>query len=321
MAKRKTRARNHHWVSQCYLKGFATPASKSGRLFAYDFKEDRSFEPTPRNVGAKRDFNRIDIPGLPIDAIESAMSDFEREVGSAIGKIALTKQFSDEEQRNFIFNFIALLAVRNPRFRETRRAFMEQTSKLIIDLVLSSKERYESEVEKAIAAGEISPESDVSYEDMKGFQKRKQYTYEVPREYQISEEFQFHDDVLQVLGRRRWLLIHSTPEIGSFITCDHPVFLRPISAKLGVSYRLGFGSSNSSVLFPLTKYTFLIGEYGIEDGVISATSEMVAGLNTEIVAEAERQIYAADNQFTYFDEQHGEIKHGWQLSADSKLRT
>ena len=78
MAKTPKPARNHHWVSQCYLKGFATPVSKNSNLWAYDFAEDHSFRPKPRGVAAQRDFNRIDVPGQPMDALEGALAEFER---------------------------------------------------------------------------------------------------------------------------------------------------------------------------------------------------------------------------------------------------
>ena len=57
-------ARNHHWVPQCYLKGFAKSRSKNAQLHVADFEANRQFMTIPRNVAAAGDFNRIDIDGV-----------------------------------------------------------------------------------------------------------------------------------------------------------------------------------------------------------------------------------------------------------------
>jgi hypothetical protein len=52
-------ARQHHYVPQCYLKGFVKDRKKP-KLFVVDCKERRSFSTSPDNVAAERDFHRID---------------------------------------------------------------------------------------------------------------------------------------------------------------------------------------------------------------------------------------------------------------------
>jgi hypothetical protein len=94
-------------------------------------------------VAAQNDFNRVDIPGQPIDAVETAMAEFEAEVAPAIrAAVAAPDFFPDDLSHNVILNFIALLAVRNPAFREMRRGFKQQVSESIMNLVLETPERY-----------------------------------------------------------------------------------------------------------------------------------------------------------------------------------
>lgn len=317
MAKPPKPARNHHWVSQCYLKGFATPVSKNSNLWAYDFADDHSFRPKPRGVAAKRDFNRIDIPGQPIDALEGALAEFETEVDAAIrATVAATDQFSSPDDFNVILNFIALLAVRNPRLRETHRDFRERTSKMIMNIVLSSKETYEHQVRKAKEAGFIDPDTDASYEDAKDFERRQQFRVELAREEHIRQEFQLHDTVLQTLGRRQWMVVRSTPEVGTFITCDHPVMLRPTEPSRFPQH-MGFGTRSAAVLFPLAKHVFLVGEFDMEAHMMQADQQTVAALNAEVILAAERQVYASDDKFPFFDPVTEELKTGAQLSAAS----
>ncbi len=49
-------ARKHHYVPQCYLKGFVENREKP-RLFTVDVRTRRSFLANPENVAAERDFH------------------------------------------------------------------------------------------------------------------------------------------------------------------------------------------------------------------------------------------------------------------------
>ena len=314
----KKPARNHHWVSQCYLKQFAAPVSKNSNLWAYDFGNDRSFRPKPRGVAVQHDFNRVDIPGQAIDALEGALANFETEVDAAIrATVATTDQFSSPDDFNVILNFIALLAVRNPRLREVRRDYRERTSKMIMNVVLSSKELYEGQVRKAKDAGFIDPDANASYEEAKDFERRQQFRIELARNEHIRQEFELHDTVLQTLGRRQWVVVRSTPKVGTFITCDHPVFLRPTDPSR-FPQPMGFGMRNAAVLFPLAKHVFLIGEFDMEAHMMQADHQTVAALNAEVILAAERQVYASDDEFTFFDPMTEELKTGARLSVASR---
>jgi hypothetical protein len=93
-------------------------------------------------------------------------------------------------------------------------------------------------MQRALEAGAI--QKILPYEQMKDFNARKEYTFEVGREGQIREEFDLHDVILKILGRRPWTVIRSATEAGEFATCDHPVMLRPAGPVSG-RMALGFG--------------------------------------------------------------------------------
>ncbi|WP_256026020.1 MULTISPECIES: DUF4238 domain-containing protein [Enterobacteriaceae] len=44
-------ARHHHFLSQCYLKGFTSNGGKKSKLTVIDLKERKTFESNTRNVG------------------------------------------------------------------------------------------------------------------------------------------------------------------------------------------------------------------------------------------------------------------------------
>jgi hypothetical protein len=111
-------ARRHHFISQCYLRGF-TEDPKSPKLFVTDFKERRTFWPSPANVALEQDFHTIDIPGAAPDIIEKKLAEFESDLGPALLHIVETSSLADENDRGVLFFFMALLVIKNPTMRKT----------------------------------------------------------------------------------------------------------------------------------------------------------------------------------------------------------
>ena len=79
----KNVARRHHFVPQGYLAGFTNDGTRAGLLTVFDRVSQSIFLAKPRNVAAKRDFNRVDLEGRPPDYLEQAMGEFEGKAISA----------------------------------------------------------------------------------------------------------------------------------------------------------------------------------------------------------------------------------------------
>jgi hypothetical protein len=78
--------RRHHYVPESYLKGFVDDASRP-QLQVFDLKTRSRFAASPDNVAVERDFNRVEIPGRPIDELEDMLGRIEGDVISAIRRI------------------------------------------------------------------------------------------------------------------------------------------------------------------------------------------------------------------------------------------
>jgi len=114
-------ARKHHWIPQVYLKGFTKDRNKGSQLYVVDCVAQKSFRVPPAKIEAQRDFNRRELEGHAPNAVESAYSVFETQLNDALDRIESSKKFDNANDRILIFNLIALLAVRNPRMRESMR--------------------------------------------------------------------------------------------------------------------------------------------------------------------------------------------------------
>src|SRR4051812_2922984 len=111
-------ARRHHYLSQCYLKGFAQPRrrGKSHHILVFD-RNGKTFTTNIINVAAEKDFHRIDVEGQTPDAFEQGMARFESDLAPALSRISDAKSLTNEQDRIVLFNFVALLAAKNPRHR------------------------------------------------------------------------------------------------------------------------------------------------------------------------------------------------------------
>lgn len=305
-----TMSRNHHWVPQCYLKGFTKGRSKKSTLYVTDFETGRQFPTVPRNVAAGRDFNRVEIDGISPDYVESGIAVFEGKLDKALERICREREIKDPEDLNLVLNLIALLAVRNPGMRENVRHGHEQVMKRVMDLTLATKERYESSFARAARAGALDAEDILPYERMREFVDRGEYTISVSTTHHVGQELKLVDAILPLLGQRKWLLARALLGTGGFVTSDHPVILqwadRPMTGKLGGP---GFALRGTEVLFTVSHDLALIGTFEGPDGVVDADEKQVALMNGVILGNWQRQVYARDDRFRY-RMRDGELRRG-----------
>ncbi len=297
-------ARHHHYLPQCYLRGFAVGSGKRCHLTVANIASKKYFETNPRNVGGVRDFNRVDIAGFKPDALEGMLANFEGQVATALRSVDGSRKFEGDD-RVFILNLVALLAVRSPQMREHWRKMEEQLMKKMLGLSLASKTRWEAQ-EAAMAKAGRGPkpgEPTISYEQMKEFYEKDEYDIRLNQEHHIGIEFQTHDVVLRALMARKWEM-HAieNDDLGSYVTTDRPVVITWNNPeKVPAMYRdsPGFGMPDTEVLFPITKNLIVIGSFEGKDGTVPATTPLVAGANTKMIHHAFEQIYGPKTVILY----------------------
>ncbi len=307
------KARHHHYLSQCYLKGFTKNGAKKSKLIVIDLLQKKRFETTPRNVGGLRDFNRINIEGLDQNTIEDSLAVFESEAAAALRKLEKDHSF-EGETRTLILNLLALLAVRSPEMRENWRGFQAQIVEQMMGLSLATRERWESQMQQLRDSGKEVNET-LTYEDMKKFHESKEYNITVAREHHIHMEFVGLEAILPTLDNRNWVLLKATDETGPFITTDNPVNLtwkEPETIPPVYRSSPGHGMSGTQLYFPVSKDIALVGEFDGPEGVFEATTDLVAALNSKMLWYTYKQLYAPKISFN-FHGTNGEILNGRHL--------
>jgi hypothetical protein len=308
-------ARRHHYVPQCYLKGFVRDRSNP-RLFVIDGKEHKSFCTAPANVAAERDFHRIEVEGYESDALEKSFASFEGEVSGALSRIIAARSIKDENDRAYLLNLMALLAVKNPAKRENMRRVQETICKQIMDIATSSPEMWASQVRRAKAGGDIEADGDTDYVRMRAFVEADRYKIEVPPRRHLVQEMESFETVLPYFFHRRWVLLKAPRRQTGFITTDHPVCLMWADpARRGRFHGPGFGLRRTQILFPISNDLAVIGAFEAREDEMDVGPLFVAQVNGTLILYA-RQIYARDGHFLYKLAHNSCIMRGFELLKD-----
>lgn len=312
-------ARNHHYVSQCYLRGFVKHRNKP-KLFIIDLKKKISFQTPPHNVAVERDFHTVEVDGYPPDVIEQAFSQFEGSLSYALDRIIADRIIKDEDDRLFLLNFIALMAIKNPRHRKRFKESQTQMYNVIMDIITSSPEIWNSQIAKAKATGYIPQESDVTWEQARESLERDEFEVEVPPGYHLSIELEVFDKVLPTFVDRKWSLLRAPVKSPGFVTSDHPVCLRWSDPQLRSGrYPPGYGMMKTEVLFPISSELAWIGTFEHDERVIDVDENSIGMFNSIIIDFADRQIFAKDSEFIYRSSNDDKTRRGCELLNDRRF--
>lgn len=271
-------------------------------VVAHDFQAKKTYEANTRNICAERDFMRFEAKDRKPDWLEEEFGKLEMAAVEAIREVARSGVF-DGTNKNYILNLMALLSVRSPQQRENMRDSHARVAQRVMDLVLESKESWESQIKKMeVATGKPSL---VTYEEAKDFHERGEYTIEVARERHIQTEIGLYNTVLQLLGRRKWTLYMVPGDYGEFITTSRPVVLAYIDPeKVPPLFRHspGFGLKNTEVYFPLTKNALLVGRWDGDETTINRVNQPFVGvMNHQMIAHSYGLALSSTRRVLYHD--------------------
>jgi hypothetical protein len=312
-------ARRHHYVPQCYLKGFCRHRDKP-KLFVVDVKQLKTFSTPPANVATERDFHAVEIEGVPTDALENSFAEFESDLSRSLERIITARSLAEEADRANLLELVAVIAVKNPRHREAFRQFEEQVMKRVLQLATTTPERWASEMKKAKEAGFISNDADADYERMRDFVEKDEFKISLSTGHHLSLELPAIDNVLPLMFERKWMLLRVPRNTTGFVTSDYPACLMWSDPEL----RRGFHSPGHRLLgtqlvFPISNELAMIGAFEIESEERDADQSLIAQVNTAVIAHSERQVYARDGEFLYLSPHRAKIMRGVEIVGDRLL--
>ncbi|MBO6805733.1 DUF4238 domain-containing protein [Thalassospira sp.] len=311
--------RTHHFVPKCYLKHFAFGAKDREQVFTVDFVRGRAFRPWIGNVAAKRDFNRVDLPGVDPNALEKAYGKFETPLAEALERISASRSFKTEDDFIYVLNLMALLATRHPDFRAKMQDYYDALYTLKAEVLTATRARFEQTLSRAVENGFVKQKSaPITYEQVRDFVRERKFRVSVDQDTLIRHEVDVMDPVLRTMAQRSWMLLIAPEEAGSFITSDNPVCLISTNSRQEGAVLLGHAMAQTAVLFPLSRSLALYGTYDGDSGSTLIDRNSVRRLNGIIMTEAYSQVYAPDSNFEYLRD--GDIRQGAYSLIDLKMR-
>jgi len=294
-------SRHHHYVPQFYLAGFNESGEKNGSLCVTDLVEEKCFVTSPKKVGAKRDFNRVDVPGVKMDALEKAFSRFETEVAPVLAQVIEDRELPKNEDMSILLNFVALLGMRNPQIRSNFAEAEREVLRKMAHLMVGDKERWEAVLEQFREENSEIDLPEVSYEEMKEFVEEERYEIEFKHGHHSALELDALDAVLPYLFERKWSLLIAREGEGKFICSDRPVVLN--SKGEGKSpYGVGLGTPNTELTMPLSKCLALLATFEGPPRKVRVDRFVIGAVNSRVIGSCNRQVYAESEDFEYLAE-------------------
>lgn len=316
----KKQARLHHFIPQFYLRGFSRSGSKNSKVCVIDLERKSQYETAIKNIGAERDFNRVDLSGHAPDALEAAYANFEGQVAQAVRNIEKTLRFEGDD-RALVLNLIALLAVRHPRIRSQLADFQADITKKMLLMTLATEGRWEATKTRMRADG-IPIDDRVTRDMLRDGLINDRYEIVIPTTRHVRSEFVMFEAALPTMFHRGWRLFVANNLSGPFVSGENPVSLiwkKPHLVPPLYRDSPGFGRPETQLVFPLTQNLALIGEFEDEgDVVLPSTRELVALINRRTIMFS-HQVYAPRLSFFYRNAMKT-ISTGSMLLAEASRR-
>lgn len=308
--------RNHHYISQCYLKGFAETRSKDATLQVWDLVRKRRFATRSRNVASMRDFNRIEVEGLDPNYLETQLAQFESELDGALGRIIASQTITSDDDLAYVLNLMAMSLVRHPSTRDVIAHLVGENRHAAVRLALETKSQWDVAIQRMREAGEYIGE-DFTYEAVRDYVEGEKFRLQVDRSYLNRLELQHFEEVLPYFFNRVWTIIQTDPVTAPFITSDRPLFMlwarREDNLKQPPPRLM---DKSTLMLFPLSKELALFGRTSGLPKVESAGPERVAMINAYQLHNARSQIFAPHEEFRYAIGAKAEIRHHEHIFTD-----
>ena len=286
-AMRNQPKHKNHFTPVLYLRNYC---DRDGVLHAVSPTDGHRWKSSPAGIGYERGLywpNNLE-EGEDPNKYEDAFCNFEGEAAPVINEIIARRRMpTDDEQLGMLFNFIAFQAVRGPNARRAIAAPREDTTRMIMDRLVSSRELYESQMRRSGHSLDKYP-----------YEKFIQGQYEpyLTTEGFLDGAMTIMDTILRYLHRRSWSVLFSDRSGEQFVVSDHPVALTWSDDR---HTRVGPGHAHlkTDVTFPLSSSVALLGRYEPLEPVMEAPRENVAAVNSKTIHHAQRFVAGCSDEF------------------------
>jgi hypothetical protein len=292
--------RNHHYVPVFHLAGFTKKGTKESTLFMFDSQTGEQRDLKPKNVAVARNLYSIDLPDTPSDFIEDVFMDLETKTAPVIRTLCETLRMPTGDDYNYLMNYLALLTVRTPAYKENMSSLIDHMTKFTMKMAFSTEEQYEAIKKEMEEAGQEVPK--LPYEKFWSFLDEERYSVSADNNMHVGNLLHSMDAVLQPLGARNWSIVYCPNRLGDFICSDHPVSLHwATNRDRGLLSSPGHKRLETEVTVPLNSRVLLLGQFEqVMPKFITLTSRMALAVMNTWSSEQSRFIFSRKEDFVWY---------------------
>lgn len=268
--------RKHHFVSKFYLAGFTRSGQAVGELHVLDQSRLKTWTSTPEETAHQRDYHAVDL-GSDHDPMifEKKLGDLEGRWSEVLRQIGETRALPKGDLFGDLMMFVAFMAVRVPRIRETIDKFIEE---------VRQKEAFARNwLRETGRAVDVDEQADDGM-----FPEFNQTQH-------VQEMIRLAALLGPLLAMRHWNLWIAADDSPDLICSDSPVAPRwfiPVSGP----WSPAFGTRNTIVTVPLNRRMAIVSMLEFDLGPRTLDQEGIAQINSATGMYA-NQLYSSGPDF------------------------
>lgn len=304
MSKKANDPKKHHYVPVSYLSNFTDDGTEHSKLWVFDQTNGKHWRSRPKSIAFEKDFHTVEtINGKDSKTFEDIFSMIEGKAKQIINGIIKTFQIPmpGSDDYNWLINFIALLSERTPA---RRKHFSDQTGelyKMATQVGFQHKEYFEHQ--KEIIENKTGEKLNLTHEQLKEFINSDDYEISFNNNFHMDNFMTRLDAIIEPLGRRKWSVCYSPPELGDFVSSDNPVCLRNVTPVEGIFSSPGYAMLNTEVSVPLSPRVLLLGRFEDIHPIVGAapSSSFVAKINSWTAMYSKRYVFSKTEEFLWWN--------------------
>ena len=238
-----------HYVPKFYLTGFTHGGTDMSELRVVDTGRKKQWGSIPYNAAKELDMYAIDPadPDGDRQAVEKAFGQLEGKFAGVVRQVIADKRLPTEKtQWDWLMNFVALMSVRVPHFRDKLDDMTNKICTMMMKMQLATPESravLQKDIEEHqnvaphIAQAIVARMKNATDDGRVSFANR-------PNTY-VKIMVDMVDPMLHALSMRNWVLWTVEEHAPDLICSDVPVALIPKSKWPKGPYGIGFGMTDT----------------------------------------------------------------------------
>lgn len=281
-----------HFIPKFYIAGFTKAGQVDGDLHVFDQERVQRWQSTPEKSARWRDFYRVETGADP-DAVEKALAQLETDWSRVIRQISERRALPADADFTILLTFVAVMAVRVPRFRTVVGQANEKILKTVLWYLVHDDQSWEYFKQANSDAGHEIDDS--RRDDIRAFVDADDYAIDMERTWHIKIMLDLAERLVPLLGHRRWQLWTAKEDAPDLICSDSPVSLSYLKPS---PYPPGFGTANTVLSMTLTRRIALVSMLDVDLGPLVMNDEDVASMNSA-TAMYGNQLFSSESNFIW----------------------